>query len=143
MSLAEPIPDTSLRWTVHPAAESPGRAVLLALIVLLASLFAAAAVGSLSLGLLAALLLLVSVRAYFLPRSYELDEAGAREHGPLCAPRSLSWREVRRITAGRFGVHLSPRYSDSRLIRDRGLFLRTRGNRSEVQRFAEQHLGAS
>ena len=127
----------SLTWTVHPAAESPGRAVLVALILLVAAGLAARQTGSALFGVAGLVFLAVSLRAFFLPRTYALDELGAEERGPLTATRRLAWSAVRRIDTGRFGVHLSPRRTDSRLLPQHGLFLRTHGNRDEVTRFLE------
>ena len=66
------------------------------------------------------------------------DPDGARETGPLCADHTLTWDKVRRVVPARFGVHLSPRHNTSRLLPDRGLFLRTAGNRAEVLDYVER-----
>ena len=136
MSERDDTPDEPvLRWTVHPAAQDRLRAALLAGVVLLAGLLAFAVSRSALLAAAGALMLLVSLRAFFLPRTYVLDAAGAREEGPLQAPRLLAWSEVRRVTPGRHGVHLSPVFHDGRWSRERGLFLRTPGNAERVAAF--------
>ena len=127
-----PADEPVLRWTVHPAAQDRLRAGLVLGVVALAGLLALAVSGSKLLAAAGALLLLGSLRDFFLPRTYVLDAAGAREEGPLAAPRRLAWSEVRRVTRERHGLHLSPRFREGRWSRDRGLFLRTRGNAEHV-----------
>jgi hypothetical protein len=124
-----------LRWTVHPAAQDRLRAALLVAVVALAGLLAFALSRSALLAAAGASMLLASLRAFFLPRTYVLDASGAREEGPLQSPRLLAWAEVRRVTRGRHGVHLSPLFHDGRWSRERGLFLRTHGNAERVAAF--------
>jgi hypothetical protein len=133
MSDSAPAPTAAeLRWTVHPAGRQPGRALGVAGIILLATLLSWRVTGSLFMGLFALLILAGSLRSWFLPRTYVLDGSGAAERGPLCLPRRLGWSEIRRVSKGASGVHLSPRHTESRLLPDHGLLLRTGGNRDEV-----------
>ncbi|MCB9897578.1 MAG: hypothetical protein H6825_06225 [Planctomycetes bacterium] len=137
-------PDAVLRWTVHPAARAPVRTGLLALFVLLAGPAAAVASGTWAVGLFAACALAIGLRAWFLPRRYELDADGARETGVLAAERRLSWSEVRRVSSSRFGIHLSPRHVDSRVLPDKGLFLRLAGvEREQVSAFVREHVAGA
>ena len=132
-----PTPPTSLRWTVHPAADEPVRAAALLAVVAVAGLLTQRVTGSTALGVGGGVVLLMSLRAWFLPRHYALDAEGAREDGPLCPPQRVGWGEVRQVARSRFGVYLSTLHSDSRFVRSRGLFLRTAGNASEVLAFVE------
>jgi hypothetical protein len=132
-----------LRWTVHPAGRQPGRAVGVAGIVVLATLLSWSVTGSLLMGVFALVILAGSLRAWFLPRTYVLDAEGAAERGPLCLPRRLGWSEVRRVSKGASGIHLSPRHTDSRLLPDHGLLLRTGGNRDEVLAVVDAWRSAS
>jgi len=129
-----------LAWTIHPAAQRPGEAVGVALVVALAAALAARLTGSWTAGILAAVLLGASLRAYFLPCRFELDRRGARARGALLGDRALAWEAVRRVVRERHGVHLSTVHSPSRLVRDRGLFLRTAGNRDAVAAFASRRV---
>ncbi len=141
-----------MEWTIHPAAERPGRATVLAVVMLTASILAAQAAASPAFGLVALLFLAISLRAFFLPRRFALDATGACESGPLTARQRIAWSDVRTVRASRFGVHLSPRLNDSRLLPDRGLFLRTRtdggqgddpGRRVAVEAFVSAHTEAT
>ena len=138
-SPAEPAP---LRWTVHPAARHPARAALLLLVIAVTALLVRAVSGSDLAAGLGALLLLGSLRAWFLPRTYLLDGQGALEEGPLQAPRRLPWEAVRSVSAERHGVHLSPLHRPSRWLADRGLFLRTAGNAEHVTAFVRRQCRA-
>jgi hypothetical protein len=126
----EALPTTSLRWTVHPAADDPLRAATLVAALGVASTLAFEYSGSALLGILGFVMLALSLRAWFLPRRYALDEAGAHESGPLTATRHLPWSDVRSVAPGRFGIYLSTLHSRSRFVRDRGLFLRTAGGKA-------------
>jgi hypothetical protein len=125
----------SLRWTVHPAASEPARTALVLAVVVLAAVFTLTLSRSALVASASAAILLGSLRAWFLPRSYVVDEAGAHEQGPLQAPRSLDWEQVRSVTRERHGVHLSPLHGRRRWLPDRGVFLRTDRNTEEVARF--------
>jgi hypothetical protein len=131
-------PDSAprLQWTVHPAAQDPARAAVLVLVVALAALLAWSFTGSAAVTAAGVALLLSSLAAFFLPRTYVLDERGAAEHGPLRPERRLAWSAVRSVTRERHGVHLSPLYRPSRWTVDRGLFLRAPGQVEDVARFA-------
>lgn len=133
----------TMEWTVHPAAERPLRALIVAVVLLAAAALAARASGSLALGIAGLAFLLLSLRAFFLPRRYVLDDRGAGEQGPLSSRQRIAWDDVRCVSPGRFGVHLSPRLTDSRLLPDRGLFLRTRiggPDRDAVAAFAASRV---
>lgn len=140
----EPAPTGAQRlsWTVHPAARDPARAAVVALVVALAALLAWSVTRSVAVTAAGAALLLGSLAAFFLPRTYVLDESGAAEHGPLRPLRRLSWDAVRCVTRERHGVHLSPLFRPSRWTVDRGLFLRAPENAEDVARFARQRSGA-
>lgn len=139
-----PIPaHGELRWRVHPAGRQPTRAAVLVAVILVAALLSWRVSGSALMGLFALLILGASLRAWFLPREYVLDGEGAGETGPLCSPRRLAWSDVRRVSSLRDGVHLSPRHSDSRLLPDRGVFLRIDRNREQVLAFVSARRVAS
>lgn len=121
-----------ISWSVHPAAEQRGRTLAVVAVLAVAALLTFRVSGSALLGATALLVLLLSVRAWFLPRRYVLDRRGASESGPLCRTRRLDWTMVRRVQAARAGIHLSPRHAESRLLPDRGLFLRTAANNAAV-----------
>lgn len=115
----------SLRWTLHPAARHPAGAAALLVLVLGVGLGVRLWIGSVPAAAFAMVVLLLSVRAWLLPRTYTLDEDGAREDGWLSNRRGVTWGSVRRVTRMAHGVHLSPWRTPSRWLPDRGLYLRT------------------
>ncbi|GJM20688.1 MAG: hypothetical protein DHS20C15_06030 [Planctomycetota bacterium] len=137
-SSVENEPVQELRWTVHPAAQSPARAALVGGLILGVSLLAAQLSAAPQFGVLALLFLAFSLRAFFLPRHYAFDAAGARESGPLGATRRVAWPDVKQVRAVRFGVWLGERHNSSRMLPAHGLFVRTSGNRSEVLAAAQR-----
>jgi len=138
-----PASASELSWTVHPAAQDPARAAVLAAVVLLAALLAWAVTRSAALTAAGVALLLASLAAFFLPRTYVLDDAGAAERGPLHRERRLDWRAVRCVTRERHGVHLSPLRRPSRWTVDRGLFLRAPADADAVVAFVQRRRAAS
>jgi hypothetical protein len=138
---ARPNPPT-LSWTVHPAVRDPARTVALVGIVGLAILLTWTLTRSPPLAALAAAGLLGSLRAWFLPRRYVLDERGARVEGPLLSARGIAWERVRAVTRERHGVHVSPLHRSSRWLPDRGLFLRTDDNAADVAAFVASRTPA-
>ena len=135
---AEPGP--VLRWTVHPASRAPVRTAALGTLVLVIGPLVAWSTGYFAVGAFAVVALGASLRPWFLPRTYELDARGARETGPLSPARELPWQDVRRVSRSRFGIHLSPIHSDSRVLPDKGLFLRLDGApRERVTAFVAEH----
>jgi hypothetical protein len=125
MATAPSAAHSDLKWTVHPAASDPLRALLLVGVLAIARTHAFEYSGSASLGILAFVLLALSLRSWFLPRHYSLDATGALESGPLCADRHLPWADVRNVAPSRFGIYLSTLHTRSRFVRDNGIFLRT------------------
>ena len=134
-----PLDADVVRWTVHPAGRNPARAAVIVAVIAVAGLLSWRVSGAPLFAVLCTLILGGSLRAYFLPRTYVLDGEGASESGPLCTTRVLPWHEIRAVTRARLGLYLSPRLVDSRVLPDRGLFLRMPPDRSHVEAFVDAH----
>jgi hypothetical protein len=132
--------DAELRWTVHPAGDNPPQGFAVAAVIFIASVLTWRVSGSTLVGLFALVLLSASLRAFFLPRRYTLDAEGAAESGPLCRRQTMAWDSVRRVSASRFGLQLSALHNTSRLVAERGLFLRTSGRQEQVRAFVDRHV---
>lgn len=141
--MSSPSPHEELVWTVHPAGDKPAQGFAVGAVIAVATLLCWRVTQSLTLTLLAVVFLAGSLRSFFLPRHYRLDAEGASESGPLCQPRTLAWDSIRKVSLGPGGVHLSLLHSTSRLVRDRGLFLRTPGRRQQVADFVERHVSCA
>ena len=141
--MSSPSPHEELVWTVHPAGDKPAQGLAVGAVIAVATLLCWRVTQSLTLTLLAVVFLAGSLRSFFLPRLYRLDAEGASESGPLCQPRTLAWASIRKVSLGPGGLHLSLLHSTSRLVRDRGLFLRTPGRSREVADFVERHVSCA
>ncbi|OPZ79759.1 MAG: hypothetical protein BWY76_03497 [bacterium ADurb.Bin429] len=126
--MTEPEPMT---WTVHLAAQRPGRAAVAILLIVLA-LFGVNALAPAQWGeggrvlmlLLTALLLFASVAEFLLPVTYTLDAGGAQARLPG-STRLLPWARVRRVYLRPDGIKLSPLVASGWMEQYRGVFLRT------------------
>lgn len=141
--MSSPSPQEELVWTVHPAGDKPAHGLAVGAVIAVATLLCWRVTESLTLTALAVVFLAGSLRSFFLPRRYRLDAEGASESGPLCQPRTLAWSSIRRVSQGPSGLHLSLLHSTSRLVPDRGLFLRTPGRRQQVADFVTRHVSCA
>lgn len=129
-----------IRWRVHPLLdESRFKSGLLLSIVVGLSVgvwvsFEESVLGLVTFGLLGA-----SLSRYLLPTRYVLDREGIKvSHAGMI--RKMAWNRIRRISASREGLFLSPFAGPSRLDAFRGLFLSCRENRDEVMRFVRDRV---
>jgi hypothetical protein len=126
--MTEPEPMT---WTIHLAAQRPGRAAVAVLLIVLA-LFAVSVLAPAQWGeggrvlmlLLTALLLFAAIAEFLLPVTYTLNAAGAQARLPG-STRVLSWTRVRRVYLRPDGIKLSPLVASGWMEQYRGVFLRT------------------
>lgn len=126
--------DETLRWTSFPLRDELPRSLLLPSIVLGSSVAATFAFGHVLYGFASLLALGIATRRYLAPTVYTLDADGARASF-LGVSEQRRWSEVRGVYRHANGLFLSPFPEPSRLDSFRGLFLRYRGNREEVERF--------
>ena len=133
----------SLTWVSHPAADDPlYKFVLLVGLMLGISVGASWAFdqsGELLFGVLAFVLLFLSMARFFLPTRYHLTEDGLRVRF-LGRKRHRPWSEFRNFYPYRIGVLLTPFPRPSRLDSFRGQFLRFNGNHDEVLEFIARHI---
>ena len=91
---------------------------------------------------IAAFILALGLREYFLPLRYTVNEEGLSVRYLLWV-RKRPWDEVRRVVVSRHGVFLSPFPGPSRLESYRGLYLRFANNRKEVVEVLNRFLDDS
>ncbi|MBD3237498.1 MAG: hypothetical protein GF330_12400 [Candidatus Eisenbacteria bacterium] len=96
-----------LAWRVHPAAERPGLAVVVAGLILTLAVLAGVWMGSAYWGVFAGVVLFLSLEAFFLPASFELDAKGVRVRKPF-SQVERGWETLRRVIFDPAGVTLSP-----------------------------------
>ena len=136
------LPQTELRWTVHPLRDEPGSksALLVGIILVLTAgiwiSFHSSGYGFLTFGLLTG-----AMSRYFLPTRYALAPQGiAISH--LGVKRRVPWAQFRRATRHADGVFLSPFSRPNRLDTFRGYFLRFANNGDEVMHGIQIYLPA-
>ena len=129
-----------IRWRVHPLLdESRFKSGLLLSILIGLSVgvwvsFEESVFSLVTFGLLGA-----SLSRYLLPTRYALDREGIKvSHAGMI--RKMAWNRIRRISASREGLFLSPFAGPSRLDAFRGLFLSCQENRDEVMRFVRDRV---
>ena len=129
-----------LTWRVHPAAERPLQAALVALFILLVTLLSAVAFRERLFGLLAFAFLSLSLTTYFLPTDYELSDTEIRVRYPFSTRRE-PLAKFRSVVSDRNGLLLSPA-REHRLAHElRSLFLVVpKARRDEARRFLEARL---
>lgn len=109
MPQAEQMPTEGVVWTVHPARESPLRAVFAVVAIGLAAALAARALPNAPayLGPLVAVLLVFHLSSFFFASHYALDREAIRVRH-LGMTRVRRFEEIRRIELGTRAALLSP-----------------------------------
>jgi hypothetical protein len=132
-------PPHRLVWTVHPLKDAFGMGLVLLVFIVTIPFFVYLQDGDLWLGLVAMLVLTFSLRSYFLPTRYILDEEGI-----ICACFPLRvrrpWKAVKSWYVMDGAVRLSPFPSPSRMDAWRGLLLRCKNNDAEVLAYLRGRL---
>jgi hypothetical protein len=130
----------ALSWVSWPLREEPQSAWIVAAFTLLTGGGLLAYTHNWGWAAGGAALLLLTVRAWFLPTRFTLDAQGATRRC-LGVERRMPWTRVRRASPDRRGVLLSPLPYPSRLETFRGLYLRFAENREAVMAFVQEKAG--
>jgi hypothetical protein len=129
----------ALAWTVHPARRRPAAALGVLALTALAGWACADWGGAWGWGVFAAGLLTASLRRFYLPTTYRLDDAGVTAKN-LARVDRLAWPEVRRFRYDDRGVFVSARALASLRDRYTGLHVAFDGNAEAVANFARGHV---
>ena len=132
----------SLEWSVWPARDRPWAAAVLLVSLMVLGVLIAQATGDTVLGLAAPVFLLASVGSFIARTEYRLTPESI-EVRTLGVARARPWAEMRRATADRNGIFLSPFEKRSWLEAYRGVRLPFGGNRDQVVAFVESKLPVS
>ena len=98
----------ALTWTVHPAAERPGHAMLAEAIIASLCVLVGLALRYLGAAAVALAVLLLVLHRFFFSSRYEVDDEGVTLRTVL-GTRRVAWRDVQRCEWGARGVWVSPR----------------------------------
>jgi len=107
---------------VHPCRNKPGQTILLSAFLLAAAWLFARLFNGIQWGVLALLMFLLSLRSYFFPREYKLDETGITLK-TFWSRKVHSWEKFRSYKIYSQGIYLSPLADPERFDRYRGIYL--------------------
>jgi len=128
-----------LCWRSLPVVDDFPKSLLLVALVVVSGVGVTVAFDSVGLGVLAVVLLVMSVARYFYPTYYELSDAGVSVRSWL-GRRQRPWDAFAGCYVHRVGVHLSPFVRPSALDPFRGTFVRFAGNGDVVVALVRQHV---
>jgi hypothetical protein len=128
-----------LTWSAHPARERIREAVFAVVVILTVSTVMYLSFQSIWWGLLAVLVLIVSLNRFFFPSRFKIDPRGITAHYPL-RTQFYGWKDVRRFRHDRNGGYLSTRYVDSRFDAYRGMHLLFGNQKEAVVRQIRMYL---
>jgi hypothetical protein len=94
-------------WTAHPFRHRPGRGILVLSVVIVVAIVLGWWMRSPFWGIFAALALLLSLEAFFLPTRYEIG-AGGMQVRKVFSSSVVDWARVRRVYEDKNGLTLSP-----------------------------------
>lgn len=127
----------ALSWRSWPLVDEAPKSYLLVGVAIGVCVLAAIALGRIGYGLLAAVMLAVSLGRYFLPTRFELSASGVSVR--FCGQtRQMNWSTVGRVVVQEAGIFISPFAAPSRLDSFRGVFVRFADNADEVITFVRQ-----
>ncbi|MEK7309474.1 MAG: hypothetical protein AAB038_01495 [Planctomycetota bacterium] len=129
-----------MEWTTHPFKAEPKKSVFLVIIILLICLLTLLTTESIGYALVALLLLVFSMRQFFLPTVYTLNAEGV-EVKFSGATKKKPWSYFQSYYEDRNGILLSPFKEKSRLEAFRGIYLiSSGGNKPQIVEFIKQHI---
>ena len=135
----EPLDEAEVfAWRAHPARQRPVAALFAAAVIAAMAVVCALAVN-VWWGIIAAVVLVLTLHRFFFPSRFTIDEQGVTARY-LLGTRCCAWSEIRRACHDRHGVYLSTRSRPSRLDAYRGIQLLFGRSREEVLHRIRLHL---
>lgn len=139
--MSEPViqNETALQWSCHPVKRRPLFSLAITLFVLFVIAMVYSTTESAFLGLLALVIMFVSLAKFYLPTHYRLSDKGVTVK-TTTQTLSKHWSEYRSFYLDKNGILLSPFSEPSRLENFRGLFIMFNDNKDEVTEFVKSHI---
>lgn len=139
--IRDSIPEPELSWTVHPVRRRPVVSILVTAFIILVTAAVFYTTDSRVFGVLALVVMLLSLAKFYFPTRYGFDSEGVTI-GTTTQSIRKQWSQYRSYYPDKNGVLLSPFSEPSRLENFRGLYIMTeRDKREEVIRYVEEHIG--
>ena len=139
-----PIADdgVSIRWSCHPVKRRPLLSVGITLLVMFIIAMVFNTTQSVFFGLLAFIIMFVSLAKFYFPTHYCLSDKGVTVK-TTSQTLTKNWSEFRSFYPDKNGILLSPFAVPSKLENFRGLFIMFNENRDEVTSFVKNHIVSS
>lgn len=123
--------ESNYSWVVFPMLDNPGKGVFFWLVLIVTTWAVYYNMQSLLFTIVAALVLLGSTTAFYLPNRYWIDQEGIHLKR-WKFQRDFNWDRIRSVYIESKGVFLSPFPEKTRLENFRGFHLMIRDNRDQV-----------
>jgi len=130
----------SIQWSCHPVKRRPLFSAAITLFVLLVIAMVYNTTQSAFFGLLAFIVMFVSLAKFYFPTHYRLSDKGVTVK-TTTQTVTKTWSDYRSFYPDKNGILLSPFVEPSRLENFRGLFIMFNNNREEVISFVKSHIG--
>lgn len=131
----------TLEWTCHPVKRRPLFSIGITILVLLIIAAIFNTTQSLFFGLLAFVIMFVSLAKFYFPTHYRLSEKGVTVK-TTTQTMAKNWSDYRSFYPDKNGILLSPFAEPSRLENFRGLYVMFNKNKDDVVSFVKSHIGA-
>lgn len=129
----------SMQWSCHPLKRRPLFSTMITLFVLLVIAMVYNTTQSAFFGLLAFIIMFVSLAKFYFPTHYRLSDKGVTVK-TTTQTLSKNWPEYRSFYPDKNGILLSPFAEPSKLENFRGLFIMFNNNKDEVTAFVKNHI---
>lgn len=142
--MSEPViqNETALEWSCHPVKRRPLYSLAITLFVLFVIAMVYSTTKSVFLGLIAFIIMFVSLAKFYFPTHYRLSDKGVTVKTTTQTLSKL-WSDYRSFYPDKNGILLSPFSEPSRLENFRGLFIMFNENKVEVTEFVKSHIGVN
>ncbi len=130
----------SMQWSCHPVKRRPLFSIVITLLVLFIIAMVYNTTQSAFFGLLAFIIMFVSLAKFYFPTHYRLSDKGVTVK-TTTQTLSKNWADYRSFYPDKNGLLLSPFAEPSRLENFRGLFIMFNNNKEQVTEFVKSRIG--
>lgn len=132
----------SIEWSCHPVKRKPVLSIGITLLVLFIIAMVYNTTQSVFFGLLAFIIMFVSLAKFYFPTHYRLSDKGVTVK-TTTQTLAKNWSDYRSFYPDKNGVLLSPFAQPSKLENFRGLFIMFNDNSDVVTSFIKNHIGGT
>ncbi len=133
--------EVSIEWSCHPVKRRPLFSAGITLLVLLIIVMVYNTTQSVFFGLLAFIIMFLSLAKFYFPTQYLLNDQGVTVR-TTTQTMTKKWSDFRSFYGDKNGILLSPIAEPSRLENFRGQFIMFNNNKDEVTAFVKSRIGS-